>query len=163
MDQLLWLAVNEENAGLGRVVTAPTNGAAGVLPAVLICVWTLAGERPMVVAQSSEIRTGDPVWLSLCDEMGMKFNPSKIVQPSTIIEFLGIIIDTDKMETRMADDRVKDIINELESWKNRKWGTKRELLSLVGKLVFLTRVIKPGDYLTVDGYLGIVTIDRSSD
>ncbi|WP_375501900.1 L-serine ammonia-lyase [uncultured Jatrophihabitans sp.] len=29
------LAVNEENAGGGRVVTAPTNGAAGVLPAVL--------------------------------------------------------------------------------------------------------------------------------
>jgi len=32
----LWaLAVNEENAAGGRVVTAPTNGAAGVIPAVL--------------------------------------------------------------------------------------------------------------------------------
>ena len=30
------LAVNEENANLGRVVTAPTNGAAGVIPAVLL-------------------------------------------------------------------------------------------------------------------------------
>ena len=30
------LAVNEENASFGRVVTAPTNGAAGVLPAVLM-------------------------------------------------------------------------------------------------------------------------------
>jgi L-serine dehydratase len=29
------LAVNEENASYGRVVTAPTNGAAGVIPAVL--------------------------------------------------------------------------------------------------------------------------------
>ena len=29
------LAVNEENAAGGRVVTAPTNGAAGVIPAVL--------------------------------------------------------------------------------------------------------------------------------
>lgn len=29
------IAVNEENAGGGRVVTAPTNGAAGVVPAVL--------------------------------------------------------------------------------------------------------------------------------
>ncbi len=39
-DVLRWvsafaLAVNEENANLGRIVTAPTNGAAGVLPAVL--------------------------------------------------------------------------------------------------------------------------------
>ena len=32
----LWaLAVNEENAAGGRVVTAPTNGAAGLIPAVL--------------------------------------------------------------------------------------------------------------------------------
>lgn len=30
------MAVNEENAGFGRVVTAPTNGAAGVIPAVLL-------------------------------------------------------------------------------------------------------------------------------
>ena len=42
------LAVNEENAAFGRVVTAPTNGAAGVIPAVLMyyrcfCGGTAAG------------------------------------------------------------------------------------------------------------------------
>lgn len=30
------LAVNEENASFGRIITAPTNGAAGVIPAVLM-------------------------------------------------------------------------------------------------------------------------------
>jgi L-serine dehydratase len=40
MDTMSWLniyamAVNEENAAGGRVVTAPTNGAAGIIPAVL--------------------------------------------------------------------------------------------------------------------------------
>lgn len=40
MDSMAWLnlyaiAVNEENAAGGRVVTAPTNGAAGIIPAVL--------------------------------------------------------------------------------------------------------------------------------
>lgn len=45
------LAVNEENAALGRVITSPTNGAAGVIPAVLFyyryfCKGAdLAGER----------------------------------------------------------------------------------------------------------------------
>lgn len=39
---LLWptvyaMAVNEENAAGGRVVTAPTNGAAGIVPSVLTC------------------------------------------------------------------------------------------------------------------------------
>ena len=42
------LAVNEENAAFGRVVTAPTNGAAGVIPAVILyylgfCEGTEAG------------------------------------------------------------------------------------------------------------------------
>jgi L-serine deaminase len=43
-DSMDWLnvvamAVNEENAGGGRVVTAPTNGAAGIIPAVMF--WAL--------------------------------------------------------------------------------------------------------------------------
>lgn len=37
------LAVNEENASYGRVVTAPTNGAAGVVPAVLMYSSLFAG------------------------------------------------------------------------------------------------------------------------
>lgn len=42
----LWaLAVNEENASGGRVVTAPTNGAAGVIPAVLHY-YTQLTEKP---------------------------------------------------------------------------------------------------------------------
>jgi L-serine dehydratase len=42
------LAVNEENASFGRVVTAPTNGAAGVIPAVLmyyVCFYEASDEE----------------------------------------------------------------------------------------------------------------------
>jgi L-serine dehydratase len=44
---LIALAVNEENASGGRVVTAPTNGAAGIVPAVLYYAlhYTPAGRR----------------------------------------------------------------------------------------------------------------------
>ncbi|MDB5103134.1 MAG: sdaB [Fibrobacteres bacterium] len=40
------LAVNEENAAFGRVVTAPTNGAAGVIPAVLLYHACFCPENP---------------------------------------------------------------------------------------------------------------------
>lgn len=56
----LWaLAVNEENAAGGRVVTAPTNGAAGVIPAVLRYYETFvhgatdAGARTFLYAASA--------------------------------------------------------------------------------------------------------------
>ncbi len=45
------LAVNEENASFGRVVTAPTNGAAGVIPAVLhyyLCFHKNIGEEKII-------------------------------------------------------------------------------------------------------------------
>jgi len=49
----LWaLAVNEENAAGGRVVTAPTNGAAGVLPAVLRFYETLIAGADAVGART---------------------------------------------------------------------------------------------------------------
>lgn len=41
---LFAMAVNEENAGGGRIVTAPTNGAAGIIPAVLHYYWLLSGK-----------------------------------------------------------------------------------------------------------------------
>jgi L-serine dehydratase len=43
------LAVNEENAAGGRVVTAPTNGAAGVLPAVLYQAVAPTGFDPELI------------------------------------------------------------------------------------------------------------------
>ncbi|HEY2348686.1 MAG TPA: L-serine ammonia-lyase [Puia sp.] len=45
------LAVNEENASFGKVVTAPTNGAAGVIPAVLqyfICFTDTISEEKII-------------------------------------------------------------------------------------------------------------------
>ena len=55
----LWaLAVNEENAAGGRVVTAPTNGAAGIIPAVLryydrLNSGGLAGRRTFLLAAAA--------------------------------------------------------------------------------------------------------------
>lgn len=39
------LAINEVNASLGRVVTAPTNGSAGVIPAVLLYYLTIENQE----------------------------------------------------------------------------------------------------------------------
>jgi L-serine dehydratase len=55
----LWaLAVNEENAAGGRVVTAPTNGAAGLIPAVLryydrACHSTAEGRRDFLLTAAA--------------------------------------------------------------------------------------------------------------
>jgi L-serine dehydratase len=53
----LWaLAVNEENAAGGRVVTAPTNGAAGIVPAVLTYLMESHGDEDEAVNHDRVVR-----------------------------------------------------------------------------------------------------------
>jgi L-serine dehydratase len=57
------LAVNEQNAAFGRVVTAPTNGAAGVIPAVIMYQQLYTASSPQ------DIET----FLSTAAQIGMLF------------------------------------------------------------------------------------------
>ncbi len=59
------LAVNEENAALGRVVTAPTNGSAGVIPAVLMY-HVCFGEREVMEREIAD-------FLLIAGEIGALF------------------------------------------------------------------------------------------
>ena len=52
------------------------------------------------------------------------------------------------MELRISRERIDNIQKELLSWANRRKGTKRELLSLLGKLVFVSRVTPAGRVFT---------------
>jgi L-serine dehydratase len=69
-EMLKWIsclafAVNEENAAFGRVVTAPTNGAAGVIPTVLMYYMCLSGQE---VGEEEIIK-----FLCVAGEMGTFF------------------------------------------------------------------------------------------
>jgi hypothetical protein len=64
------------------------------------------------------------------------------------MEFLGIELDSIKCEMHMSEDRLNDVISELRMWEKQKSGTKRKLLSILGKLVFMSRVVRPGRIFT---------------
>jgi hypothetical protein len=82
--------------------------------------------------------------LNVCSDCGVLINPAKLVGPVDCIEFLGIIVDSVKMELSISDVRLEGVKKELVKWVDTRSGTKRALLSLLGKLVFLTRIISPG-------------------
>ncbi len=65
------LAVNEVNASLGRVVTAPTNGSAGVIPAVLMYYLTIENHQ----AGGSEIKQ----FLMVAGEIGSIFKKGSTI------------------------------------------------------------------------------------
>lgn len=62
-----------------------------------------------------------------------------------VITFLGIILDTAKMELRLPKDKLEALMALLGNWDVKKrTTTKRELLSLIGKLSFAAKVVPPG-------------------
>lgn len=63
--------------------------------------------------------------------------------PLTCIEYLGIILDTDKLEARLPQEKVDIICNFINTVLQQSY-TKRELLQLLGHLSFASRVIVPG-------------------
>jgi hypothetical protein len=93
---------------------------------------------------SPECQNNLEIMLSVSTELGMPVNPEKTVTPTTTLEFLGIVLDSDAMELRMSDQRIGDVLDELDYWQDRKIGPKRRLLSLLGKLVFVCRIVQPG-------------------
>lgn len=94
--------------------------------------------------ESTRCRDNLDLMIDTCHEVGFEINFSKVVGPSTCIEFLGIILDTDLMQLRISEERLNHILEELSCWRGRKRATKREILSLIGKLIFISRVVRSG-------------------
>lgn len=68
----------------------------------------------------------------------------KTAGPCTVVEYLGIILDSDKMEARLPRDKVERILQLLTSFACKTSCTKRQLLQLLGHLCFAMRVIPSG-------------------
>ena len=64
--------------------------------------------------------------------------------PTTSIVFLGVLIDSERLELRLDDARLLAIKVELSLWRDRRSASVREVASLVGTLAFAARVIGPG-------------------
>lgn len=80
----------------------------------------------------------------LFNKLNVPLAKNKTMGPDTVMEYLGIILDSHQMQARLPMDKILRIWEMLESFSNKKSCTKRELLQLLGHLNFASRVIIPG-------------------
>lgn len=73
------LAVNEENAAGGRVVTAPTNGAAGILPAAAMYWWRFLADSGLGVGNTVTPH-GELVGSALLGFRGQATTPGEVTE-----------------------------------------------------------------------------------
>eukprot|EP00731_Ephydatia_muelleri_P011199 Em0006g93a len=78
--------------------------------------------------------------LTVCDQLGIPVASEKLEGPTTALTFLGIVLDTSAQQLRLPPDKLEELTGLIRSWLSRHKATKRELLSLIGKLSFAAKL-----------------------
>ena len=100
------------------------------------------------------------VTLSVCERLGIPVAFEKLEGPSTQITFLGIVLDSEARRLSLPQDKLRDILQMVQSWLGRYKSTKRELLPLIGKLSFAAKVV-PAGHLFLRRLIDLsTTVDR---
>lgn len=84
------------------------------------------------------------IFLEFCDTIGVPTKPDKTYRAAKQLTFAGILLDTDRREARLPDDKLAKCREMIESFLTRRKVTLRELQSLIGTLNFACSVIVPG-------------------
>ena len=84
--------------------------------------------------------------ISIYNYLGVPLALEKVEGPSTALPFLGIVLDTKKMEARLPEDKLCKLRHEVSQWVGRTRAQKHEfqILSLVGSLQHATKVVRCG-------------------
>ena len=81
---------------------------------------------------------------SLFNKLGVPIAEDKQEGPSTVLTFLGITLDSFRLEARLPPDKLSSIKDAITVWLTKHEVSKRELLSLIGLLSFAAKVVPPG-------------------
>ena len=94
--------------------------------------------------ESTECTENVRLMHSICDQLGLPIELSKDVGPSSILTFLGIELDSNRLELRLPREKLQQLRSNLAAWRGRKAGRKRDLLSLIGSLSHACKVVRAG-------------------
>ncbi|XP_056425816.1 uncharacterized protein LOC130367424 [Hyla sarda] len=78
------------------------------------------------------------------DSLGVPVSPAKTEGPSRVITFLGIELDSQKMEARLPEAKLVRIRTAIHRLRERPYISKVELQSILGMLNFAMRIIPQG-------------------
>ena len=74
---------------------------------------------------------------------GIEENTEKACPPATIMNFVGVLFNTEKMTVEITPERLEEIKTLLKLWLSKENASIKEVQSLLGKLNFVAACVKP--------------------
>ena len=97
-----------------------------------------------IIGQATKSQAG-PSFNTLYDllgELGLDISMKKLVYPSTQASCLGVIINTENFTISVPEEKLAKIKQVCSQWKHKEQGYKRDLQSLQGRLLYVTKYVK---------------------
>ena len=82
--------------------------------------------------------------IATCEYTGNPLEVSKCEGPATTIVFLGLELDSIKLEIRLPESKLRRLLLLLKKWEGKRAGKKRDLLSLIGYLHHASKAMRQG-------------------
>ena len=78
----------------------------------------------------------------LLKDLGLEESVDKACAPSQKMVYLGVYFDTTEMTMSVPGDKLQEVRSDLELWKRKTTTDRASLQSLLGKLFWISRVVK---------------------
>ena len=83
---------------------------------------------------------------SVLKTLGLTISAKKLIAPATKAVCLGVVFDTEKEEISIPDEKMTQIIQNVEAWRSKSFCSRRQLQSLLGHLLYVHKCVKPARF-----------------
>ena len=91
----------------------------------------------------SEIHSSYSFLKHLLSQLGLDIFMKKVVPPSTSVTCLGIHIDTVQRTLSNPHGKLEEIVEMCKKWASKTYCSKKDLQSLLGSLLYITKCVAP--------------------
>ena len=83
---------------------------------------------------------------SVLETLGLTISAKILIATGTKFICLGIVFDSEKGKISIPEEKMTQIIQNVEAWKSKSYCSRCQLQSLLGHLLYVHQFVKPEQY-----------------
>ena len=79
---------------------------------------------------------------ALLQKLGFDISIKKLVRPATKVACLGVEVNTEEFTVAVPEEKLSNILEMCQNWSKKSHCTKKQLQSLLGCLLYITKCVR---------------------